>query len=333
MAKELKSQRVAVTGSAGFIGSYLIRKLVEEKQVPADQIISVDKPENFIARECAEFARDLFIPNKAPQVFLDKLDQLNPDVIFHMGACSSTEETNWDYLKKVNIDYSKSLWDYCTKNNVPFFYASSAATYGDGKLGFDDNPENFNELKPLNLYGKSKLIFDQLVIQEIQSKQAPTRWAGFKFFNVYGPGEKHKGSQASVVQHASKQILETGQVKLFKSHHPDFKDGEQQRDFVYVGDLKEALFYFAENESPNGIYNLGTGKARTFYDLTKAVATALKKDLKVEFIPTPESLREHYQYFTEAKMERLLKATHSSFSPTSLEEGVKKTLGEMGLLT
>lgn len=331
MDHELKSKRIAVTGSAGFIGSYLAKKLLQEEEIPVDQLISVDKVQNFITRPCSQMLRDRFVKNKTPEVFLDKLEQLQPEIIFHMGACSSTEMQDWDYLQKVNVDYSKALWKYCCQNDCQFFYASSAATYGDGSQGFDDSLDNFNKLQPLNLYGKSKLLFDQFVREEEAQGRTPKKWAGFKFFNVYGPGEEHKGGQASVVQHASKQILETGQVKLFKSHHPDFEDGKQLRDFVYVGDIKSALFEFAKEDCPNDIYNLGTGKAQSFIDLVAATAQALEKELKIEFIPTPEKLREHYQYFTEAKMDKLTKALKQKHAPTLLKEGVSETLRQMNL--
>ncbi|NCN26238.1 ADP-glyceromanno-heptose 6-epimerase [bacterium] len=325
MRKPIISQPVIITGGAGFIGSQLALHLLKEG-VTAEELLLVDAHDAFQLRPCCEELRNRGVNIVDPDDFLENLSDFSKaKVIFHMGASSSTEEMREDFLKRVNIDYSNSLWDHCTKNSIPFFYASSAATYGDGSLGFDDNPNQFHKLFPLNPYGRSKLVFDQMVKDMVESNLTPKQWAGFRFFNVYGPGEEHKGSQASVLWVAKKQLQENGIIKLFKSHHPDFKDGEQKRDFVWVDDITQTLIAFWKNSYKNGIYNLGTGKARTFIDLAQAVANALNKEAKIEFIPTPERLREHYQYFTQADLSRLEQSGYT-YKPHSLEEGISKSI-------
>ncbi len=237
-----------------------------------------------------------------------------------MGACSNTEELRRDYLQEVNFEYTKKLWKAACEYKFPFIYASSAATYGDGALGFSDDVNLIPKLKPLNLYGESKQLFDLFVLDEVTRAHTPPQWAGLKFFNVYGPGEEHKGSQASVLFHARNQFLERAFVRLFKSHNPNFKDGEQLRDFIYVEDAASVALACGEGRVKSGIYNVGTGKARTFKDLVYAVAGALGVESKIEYIDTPLNLRDKYQYKTQAEIKKLRSAGFAE-SFRSLEEG------------
>ncbi len=310
-------KQVVVTGAAGFIGSNLARKLNEKG---FSNLILVDdftepKEENVKGISCTQqIHRDNFI---------EWLTENNHEVefVFHLGARTDTTEFNFRILDSLNLSYSKSVWEVCTIKQIPLLYASSAATYGLGENGFSDDDATAKILKPLNPYGLSKQLFDLFVLEQ---KTAPPFWCGLKFFNVYGPHEFHKQRMASVVLHAFKQISETGKVKLFKSHHPDFKDGEQLRDFIYVDDVVDVcLYFFSQHQhSLNGIYNLGTGKARTFNDLVKSIFTSLQLAPQIEYVPTPEDIRDKYQYFTEAKMEKLRSAGYSK-EFLSLEEGVK----------
>lgn len=239
------------------------------------------------------------------------------DCIFHLGARTDTTETKQAIFNCLNLDYSKMVWQKCVKYNKPLFYASSAATYGAGELGYVDKHEVIPDLKPLNPYGESKNEFDKWVLQQ---HKKPTFWYGFKFFNVYGPNEYHKARMASVIFHAYHQIMETGKVKLFKSHRPDVKDGMQLRDFIYVKDVANVLIWMMLNRPESGIYNLGTGHAESFLTLVKTVFAALEMPEKIEFIPTPEDIRNKYQYFTEADMNKLRNAGYDEAFST-LETG------------
>jgi len=238
--------------------------------------------------------------------------------IFHIGAKTDTAEFDRELLERMNTAYTKTLWKLCVEFGLPFVYASSAATYGLGEYGYADDESKIPELKPLNPYGDSKNEFD---IWALQQERKPYFWAGLKFFNVYGPNEYHKGRMASVIFHAFHQIQKTGGMRLFRSHHPNFKDGEQQRDFVYVKDVLNVLYFFLHHRKDSGIYNLGSGKARTFKDLVKATFNAVEKEERIEFIDTPQDIRDKYQYFTEAKMDKL-SAIGYAMPFTSLEEGV-----------
>lgn len=308
---------IAVTGAAGFIGSNLAHKLAElgHELLLVDHPLPATKPANWAGLNDFRFLDH--------ERFLASLSNgsISPKAIFHLGACSSTTETRWDYLERNNIGYTRTLWEWCTKHTRPYSYASSAATYGDGSLGFDDHtpPE---QLTPLNLYGKSKNDFD---IWALKQKLTPPTWAGLKFFNVYGPREAHKGRMASVVFQAHKQILQTGELKLFRSNDPRFPDGGQLRDFVFVNDNVDHMLWLWQNKHGGGVYNSGTGTARSFFDLGSAVFRSLGLEPNITFIDMPPDLSGKYQNFTEATMTKLREAgcTHK---PTRLEDGVKLTV-------
>lgn len=306
---------IVVTGAAGFIGSYLIKRLNQEN---FNAIIAVDKfdneakNKNLIGLKIRErIDRDQF---------LSWLDQNYETIefIFHIGARTDTAEFDISLLNKLNTQYTKDIWTRCCRYQIPLVYASSAATYGLGEMGYDDDESRIHQLKPLNPYGQSKQDFD---VWALDQKDKPFFWAGLKFFNVYGPNEYHKGRMASVIWHAYNQILKTGKMNLFKSHNPKYKDGEQMRDFVYVKDVVEVCMFLMHYRKHSGIYNLGSGKARTFVDLTKAVFNALGKKEAIEFIDTPVDIRDKYQYFTEANMNKL-KGIGYNKPFTSLEAGV-----------
>ncbi|HEX9829195.1 MAG TPA: ADP-glyceromanno-heptose 6-epimerase [Bacteroidota bacterium] len=312
---------IAVTGAAGFIGSNLATRLATagSELVLIDHPLTPGKHLNWPGLKGFRFLEHLN--------FLDELEQnrLTPDAVFHLGACSSTTETDWNFLLKNNLEYSQRLWNWCAREQKPLVYASSAATYGDGSLGFDDttHPE---KLRPLNLYGRSKNDFDIWVYKQIaEGRKTPLRWAGLKFFNVYGPREAHKGAMASVVWKAYQQIMTNGEVKLFRSNDPAIKDGEQKRDFVFVEDCIDHMLWLWQSPHAGGLYNSGTGLARTFLDLVLAVFSALNKEPRIQFIDMPAELSEQYQNFTEATMEKI-RSTGFTTPHTSLENGVTKYL-------
>jgi ADP-L-glycero-D-manno-heptose 6-epimerase len=254
-------------------------------------------------------------------VFLDwfKLHATEVKFVYHIGARTDTTEFNVELFNDLNLNYTKAIWETCASRAIPLVYASSAATYGLGELGYDDDESKIPSLKPLNPYGDSKNDFDKWAITQTST---PPKWSGFKFFNVYGPNEFHKGRMASVIFHSFNQIQDKGLVKLFRSHNPNYTDGGQLRDFVYVKDLIEVLFFAMTHSLKNGIYNLGSGKARPFLDLAKATFKALNKEPNIEFIDTPLDIRDKYQYFTEANMQKLITQGYSK-PFTSLEDGVK----------
>jgi ADP-L-glycero-D-manno-heptose 6-epimerase len=306
---------IIVTGAAGFIGSYLIQRLNQDN---FNSIIAVDKFDN---EEKNKNLAGLKIKEKIDRdQFLSWLDSNNETVefIFHIGARTDTTEFDAALLNKLNTQYTKDIWARCCNYQIPLVYASSAATYGLGELGYDDDESKIAQLKPLNPYGQSKQDFD---VWALAQPEKPFFWAGLKFFNVYGPNEYHKGRMASVIWHAYNQITKTGKMKLFKSHNPDYKDGEQMRDFIYVKDVAEVCMFLMHHRKNSGIYNLGSGTARTFLDLTKAVFKALNKPEVIDFVDTPADIRDKYQYFTEAKMEKL-KGIGYSRKFTDLENGV-----------
>ncbi len=314
---------IIVTGAAGFIGSYLIKRLNDDNFnaiIAVDKFDNAEKNKNLIGLKIQEKVdRDSFFE------WLDKNYEL-VEFVFHIGARTDTTEFDIDLLHKLNTDYTKELWARCCRYQLPLVYASSAATYGYGENGYEDNEALIPRLKPLNPYGLSKQEFD---VWALEQKEKPFFWAGLKFFNVYGPNEYHKGRMASVIWHAYNQIQKTGKMKLFKSHHPDYKDGEQMRDFVYVKDVTEVCMFLMHHRKNSGIYNLGSGKARTFNDLAKAVFEALDKPALIEYIDTPVDIRDKYQYFTEAKMEKMRNIGYSK-GFYSLEEGVREYVKVLG---
>ncbi|MEI6594747.1 MAG: ADP-glyceromanno-heptose 6-epimerase [Bacteroidota bacterium] len=306
---------IIITGAEGFIGSCLVAKLNEDGF--NDLILVDDFSDGERSKNITEKKYTAKIERKEFFDWLDKNEHL-VEFIFHIGARTDTTESDEKIFKELNLDFSKTLWNACVKYGLPLVYASSAATYGDGEFGYDDDTKLLDQLQPMNPYGRSKNDFDKWAVVQ---KDVPFFWAGLKFFNVYGPNEYHKGRMASVVLHAFNQIKETGKVKLFRSHKPDFNDGEQMRDFIYVKDLCDVCVFLMTNRKHSGIYNLGSGKARTFKDLVKGIFVALNITPQIEFIDTPEDIREKYQYFTEAKMEKLKNIGYTK-PFTSVEDGV-----------
>ena len=307
---------IVVTGAAGFIGSNLVSKLNTEGY---KDIIVVD-----------DFSKPEKNKNLEGEVFTDKVhrndfinwiedNQRFIQFIFHIGARTDTAEFDTKIFEELNIGFTKDVWKKCVKHGLPLVYASSAATYGDGEFGYNDDHDIIPKLEPLNPYGESKNDFDKWALEQ---EEKPYFWAGLKFFNVYGPNEYHKGRMASVIQHTFNQINKTGGMKLFRSHKPEFKDGEQLRDFVYVKDVVEVLYFLMHHRKDSAIYNLGTGKARSFLDLAKNTFKAMGVNENISFVDTPEDIRDKYQYFTEANMKKLLSIGYNKgFS--SLEEGVE----------
>jgi ADP-L-glycero-D-manno-heptose 6-epimerase len=327
---------IIVTGAYGFIGSCLVKFL---NQQGITDIVAVD-----------DFSKKNNEPNLADAKVLQRVErdsllafmEQNKAVIsfiFHLGARTDTTEFDWKILEKLNLEYSKNVFLFCTKCSIPIIYASSAATYGNGELGYSDTTLP-KLLTPLNPYGKSKNDFDQWLLDLSESRDELAKksffnfkldefpfWAGFKFFNVYGPNEYQKGRMASTIFHFTNQIKESGAVNLFKSHNSKYADGGQMRDFVYVKDVVNVLYWFYKNfkttpSVKSGIYNLGTGQARTFNDLVKNVFENIAKPLTINYVPTPEDIRDKYQYFTEADMSNV-KAAGYDAPFTSLEEGIK----------
>ena len=307
---------IVVTGAAGFIGSALVGELLRQGWqdiVAVDDFSRPDKAPNLEGKTLSAK-----VDRKEFHDWLDANQQL-VQFIFHLGARTDTTEFDTAIFDELNLHYSQEVWKRCVKYGIPLVYASSAATYGAGEHGYDDDHDLIAKLKPLNPYGESKNDFDQWALAQAEK---PYFWAGLKFFNVYGPNEYHKGRMASVVLHAFRQIRDTGGMKLFRSHNPDYKDGEQLRDFVYVKDVCDVCLFLMEHRKHSGIYNLGSGKARTFLDLARAVFAALGKDERIEFIDTPADIRDKYQYYTEANMAKL-KGIGYDKPFTSLEEGVR----------
>jgi len=307
---------IVVTGAAGFIGSCLAAGLNEagyKDLVLVDDFVRSDKTPNYSLKNYSELVHR--------NDFFNWLDQEQASVqyIFHLGARTDTTEFDVSIHTRLNLEYSKSVWQKCVLYGIPLVYASSAATYGDGDLGFDDEDQSIlPHLKPLNPYGDSKHAFDRWALVQ---ENKPYQWVGLKFFNVYGPNEYHKGRMASVVFQAFHQISASKTMKLFRSHRPDFTDGGQLRDFIYVKDVVRVCIWLMENRKVTGLYNLGTGHARTFLDLTKGVFQAMEIPEQIDFVDTPADIRNKYQYYTEAKMEKLKKAGYP-YTFTSLEDGI-----------
>lgn len=308
---------IIVTGAAGFIGSYLIGRLNQDN---FNAVIAVDKFDNSLKNENLtglkiqeKVDRDNFFP------WLEK-NATFVEFIFHIGARTDTTEFNTDLLHQLNTHYTQEIWKACVRHQIPLVYASSAATYGLGENGYQDVESEIPLLKPLNPYGWSKQHFD---VWALEQKEKPFFWAGLKFFNVYGPNEYHKGRMASVVWHSYHQIRAQGKMKLFRSHNPDYKDGEQMRDFVYVKDVADVCMFLMHHRKNSGIYNLGSGKARTFLSLANAVFQSLQLKPVIEFVDTPADIRDKYQYFTQADMSKLAGlGYHKPFH--SLEAGVQE---------
>lgn len=318
----MKQPTLVVTGTAGFIGSVFVQYLNEQG---FNQLVLVD--DFGVETKRKNWEQKQFLKVIERQSFLEQLSSLDYkiDAIIHLGARTDTTEFDYAIHEELNVQYSKAVWDYATEQQIPFIYASSAATYGSGEQGYNDRHEILDQLTPLNPYGVSKNEFDKWAIAQTQQ---PPMWTGLKFFNVYGPNESHKARMASVIFHAFNQIKETGVVKLFKSHRPNFKDGEQLRDFIYVKDVVKVMGWMLHEmraqhwgKEKNGLYNLGTGIARSFYDLAANTFIAQGLQPNIEFIDMPLDIRDKYQYFTEANMNKLRAAGYTApFS--SLEQGV-----------
>ena len=306
---------IIVTGAAGFIGSCLVERLNQDNFkhiIAVDDFSDEQKNKNLVGKHVLERVER--------EHFFDWLDENYYEVefIFHIGARTDTTEFDRSIFEKLNVSYSKQIWQKCIDYQIPLVYASSAATYGLGELGYDDNESLVSKLRPLNPYGDSKNEFD---IWALRQDEKPFFWAGLKFFNVYGPNEYHKGRMASVIFHTFNQIQASGQMRLFRSHNPDYKDGEQMRDFVYVKDLVEVCMFLMYQRKHSGIYNLGSGKARTFLDLATNTFKALDLTPQIDFVDTPADIRDKYQYFTQANMSKLRSIGYDRPFHT-LEEGI-----------
>jgi ADP-L-glycero-D-manno-heptose 6-epimerase len=315
MINDWKQKSIVVTGAAGFIGSCLVSFLNENSLfnlILVDEFSDPEKSNNLQGKRYRnKVERDEFFN------WLHEKDR-EISAVFHIGARTDTTEFDYRIHDRLNVIYSKNIWQYCADKSIPLIYASSAATYGDGSLGYDDDHALVERLQPLNPYGVSKNEFDKWVLAQ---SSPPPFWAGLKFFNVYGPNEYHKARMASVIFHSFQQIKVNGFVKLFKSHRNGFRDGEQLRDFVYVKDVISVCYWLMNNQPATGIYNLGTGKARTFNDLVKATFAALDLEPKITYIDMPEDIRDKYQYFTEANMQKLRSEGYTE-PFYSLEDGI-----------
>lgn len=320
----MSRQMIVVTGGAGFIGSNVVARLCAEDRhdvVVCDRLETADlaKWKNIAKHPIADFWQ--------PEELFDQLERHAEDIlaVVHMGAISATTEPDADLILRTNYTLSRDLWDWCAIRDGRLIYASSAATYGDGDQGFEDKDdlESLSALRPLNAYGYSKFLFDQYALRQAERSQAPTQWAGLKFFNVYGPNEGHKGTMKSVVAQIWPKVAADEPVTLFRSHRPDYADGGQMRDFVFVDDVVDIIVWLLETPSVSGIYNAGSGQARSFADLARATFAAAGKEARIDYVDTPEVIRDKYQYFTEARMERLRAAGFEGQS-TPLEEGVRR---------
>jgi ADP-L-glycero-D-manno-heptose 6-epimerase len=309
---------IIVTGALGFIGSCLIRQLNDmgyRDIVAVDDFSRQEKKANLEGKTISKYIDRREYPE------WQRKNHLLTQFVFHIGARTDTTEFNKAVFDELNTGYSKEVWNICIEFGLPMVYASSAATYGGGEYGYDDDVHKIPLLRPLNPYGDSKQEFDLWVLEQVKKNKAPFFWAGLKFFNVYGPNEYHKARMASVIFHSFNQVKSAGKMKLFRSHRPDFRDGEQLRDFVYIKDVINVLTFLMEKRPQSDIYNLGTGKARTFKSLVEAVFKALEMTPRIDYIDTPEDIRDKYQYYTEANMEKLIGQGYGK-SFHSLEEGV-----------
>ena len=314
---------IIVTGGAGFIGSIIVADLQERgisDIVVADWLGHDDKWKNIAKRELAAIVPPEELVSYA------RAHAAELDAIIHMGAISTTTETDADLIIRSNFTLTQQLWRICTESGIPFIYASSAATYGDGALGFDDDDslQHLNSLRPLNPYGWSKALFDRWAARELaEGRPTPPQHVGLKFFNVYGPNEYHKGGQKSVVAHIFPDVKADRPVRLFKSYRPDYADGWQLRDFVWVGDVVSVIMWMLEHREVSGLFNVGTGEARSFHDLAAATWAALGKEPQIVYVDMPETLRDKYQYYTQANLTKL-RAVGYTAPMTSLEDGVRQ---------
>lgn len=308
---------IVVTGAAGFIASYLCSYL---NSIGFEKLILVD--DFSVQKKAPNIFHVKFAEKVNREHFFDWMDANGASVksVFHLGARTDTTEMDYEVHRKWNLDYSKKVWQICAARQIPLVYASSAATYGDGALGYSDCHEIVSKLQPLNAYGRSKNDFD---IWALAQEHTPPFWTGLKFFNVFGPNEYHKGRMASVIFHAFHQIRESGRVRLFRSHNPKYGDGGQMRDFIYVKNVVQICIWLMENQPANGLYNTGTGKARTFKDLVSAIFAEMELPEQIDYIDTPIDIRDKYQYFTEADMSKLRNAGYTLEFP-SLEDSVKE---------
>ncbi|MDZ4317412.1 MULTISPECIES: ADP-glyceromanno-heptose 6-epimerase [Brevundimonas] len=315
---------IVVTGGAGFIGSNIVARLTAET---AYDVVVCDRLETADLAKWKNLAKHSIADFWAPEELFEQLERHAEriEAVVHMGAISSTTEPDADLILRTNFTLSRDLWDWCAIRDARMIYASSAATYGDGETGFkdDDDAESLSKLRPLNAYGYSKMLFDQYAVRQSDRGQAPPQWAGLKFFNVYGPNEGHKGGMKSVVAQIWPKVAAGETVSLFRSHNPNYADGGQLRDFVYVDDVVDIIEFLLQSPEVSGIFNAGSGQARSFDDLAKATFAAAGKAPSIEYVDMPEAIRDRYQYFTQARMDRIRAAGFEGQS-TPLEEGVRR---------
>ncbi len=315
---------IVVTGGAGFIGSNIVARLTAET---AYDVVVCDRLETADLAKWKNLAKHAIADFWSPEELFEQLERHaeRVEAVVHMGAISSTTEPDGNLILRTNFTLSRDLWDWCAIRGSRMIYASSAATYGDGKTGFndDDDAESISQLRPLNAYGYSKMLFDQYAVRQADRGQAPRQWAGLKFFNVYGPNEAHKGGMKSVVAQIWPKVAAGETVTLFRSHNPNYADGGQMRDFVYVDDVVDIIEFLLQSPQVSGIFNAGSGQARSFADLARATFEAAGKTPSIDYVDTPLSIRDRYQYFTEARMDRIRAAGFEGQS-TPLEEGVRR---------
>jgi ADP-L-glycero-D-manno-heptose 6-epimerase len=315
---------IVVTGGAGFIGSNIVARLTAET---AYDVVVCDRLETADLAKWKNLAKHAIADFWSSEELFEQLERhaARIEAVVHMGAISSTTEPDADLILRTNFTLSRDLWDWCAVRGSRMIYASSAATYGDGETGFDDDDdaESLSQLRPLNAYGYSKMLFDQYAVRQADRGQAPPQWAGLKFFNVYGPNEGHKGGMKSVVAQIWPKVAAGETVTLFRSHNPNYSDGGQMRDFVYVDDVVDIIEFLLQSPQVSGIFNAGSGQARSFADLARATFDAAGKTPSIDYVDTPLSIRDRYQYFTEARMDRIRAAGFEGQS-TPLEEGVRR---------
>ncbi len=315
---------IVVTGGAGFIGSNIVARLTAET---AYDVVVSDRLETADLAKWKNLAKHAIADFWSPEELFEQLERHAEriEAVVHMGAISSTTEPDADLILRTNFILSRDLWDWCAIRGSRMIYASSAATYGDGETGFndDDDADSLSQLRPLNAYGYSKMLFDQYAVRQADRGRAPPQWAGLKFFNVYGPNEGHKGGMKSVVAQIWPQVAAGETVTLFRSHNPNYADGGQMRDFVYVDDVVDIIEFLLQSPQVSGIFNAGSGQARSFADLARATFEAAGKTPSIDYVDTPLSIRDRYQYFTEARMDRIRAAGFEGQS-TPLEEGVRR---------